>query len=387
MKLFEKVVSIVLATLCVACGSMEKSKKYELGLKDVVKGKFYMGTALNENQILGKDAKSVELIKKHFNSIVAENCMKSEVIHPEEHRYDFTMADKFVEFGVENKMHIVGHTLIWHSQLAPWFLVDEHGDEVTPALLKQRMRDHITTVVTRYRGRIHGWDVVNEAFMDDGSYRPSKFYEILGEEFIELAFQYTYEADPTAELYYNDYSMSMPGRRDAVVKLVKKLQAKGIRIDAIGLQGHMGLDFPELADYETSIKAFSNTGVKVMITEWDMTAIPKVIFKEWGDHVVPWVNEGANIADTTAYNRDFNPYVDGLPKELAELWNNRMHDFFELFEKYEESMLRVTAWGVSDNDSWRNDWPMKGRTDYALIFDRNYEPKPFVQRRIERVNN
>lgn len=358
--------ALLIAAFVAACGNQKATVVEEPSLKDAVGDKFLIGVALNVNQSSGVDTSSIKLVKQHFNSIVAENCMKCEVIHPEEDRYDFTLADQFVSFGEKNGMAVIGHCLIWHSQLAPWFCVDEKGNNVTPEVLKQRMKDHITTIVTRYKGRIKGWDVVNEAILEDGSYRKSKFYEILGEEFIPLAFQYAHEADPDAELYYNDYAMNMPGKREGVVKLVCSLKEKGIRIDAVGMQGHMGMDYPDINEFEQSIVAFAGTGVKVMVTEWDMSALPTV-------------KQSANISDTVAYQKMLNPYPETLPDSVSKAWNNRMKQFFGLFEKHADVISRVTAWGVSDSDSWKNDFPVKGRHDYPLLFDRNYQPKPFVK--------
>lgn len=358
--------ALLIAAFAAACSNQKTAVTEELSLKDVVGDKFLVGVALNVNQSSGIDTSSVKLVKQHFNSIVAENCMKCEVIHPEENRYDFTQADQFVDFGEKNGMAIIGHCLIWHSQLAPWFCVDEKGNNVSPEVLKQRMKDHITTIVTRYKGRIKGWDVVNEAILEDGSYRQSKFYEILGEEFIPLAFQYAHEADPNAELYYNDYAMNMPGKRDGVVKLVKKLKERGLRIDAVGMQGHMGMDYPDINEFEQSIVAYAGAGVKVMVTEWDMSALPTA-------------KQSANISDTVAFQKSLNPYLEALPDSVSEAWNKRMKQFFDLFEKHADVITRVTAWGVSDGDSWKNDFPVKGRRDYPLLFDRSYQPKPFVE--------
>ena len=161
--------ALLIAAFVAACGNQKATVVEEPSLKDAVGDKFLMGVALNVNQSSGVDTSSIKLVKQHFNSIVAENCMKCEVIHPEEDRYDFTLADQFVSFGEKNGMAVIGHCLIWHSQLAPWFCVDEKGNNVTPEVLKQRMKDHITTIVTRYKGRIKGWDVVNEAILEDGS--------------------------------------------------------------------------------------------------------------------------------------------------------------------------------------------------------------------------
>ena len=335
------------------------------GIKDAFEGKFYIGAALNAWEITGADTTGVELVKKHFNSIVAENCMKNEEIHPEENVYNFELADKFVEFGEANNMFIIGHCLVWHSQLAKWFAYDENGNYVTPEVLKQRMKDHITTVVTRYKGRVHGWDVVNEAIVEGGSYRKSPFYDILGEEFIPWAFECAHAADPDEELSLNDYSMSDPGRRDGYVKLIKQLQERGLRIDAIGMQAHVGLDYPTIEEFETSLLAFAGTGINVMITEWDMSALPAVNF-------------GANVSDFAEYKEQLNPYKEGLPEDVAALWNSRMKEFMDLFLKHSDKITRVTAWGVSDEDSWKNNWPVPGRTDYCLLFDRNHEPKAFL---------
>ncbi len=334
-------------------------------LKDSFKDCFLMGTALNVHQVSGRDSMGQATALKHFNSIVAENAMKSANIHPEENRYYWDDADAFVKLGEDNGMFIIGHCLVWHSQCSPWFLVDENGNDVDAETLKSRLRDHIHTIVGRYKGRVHGWDVVNEAIVEDGSYRNSGFYRIFGEEFIPLAFQYAHEADPDAELYYNDYGMNVPGRRNTVVKMVNSMKERGIRIDAIGMQSHMGMDYPDLNEFEESLEAFAGTGCKVMITEWDMSALPTV-------------NQGANVSDTTAYQKQLNPYPDGLPEDIDTKWNNRMADVMRLFMKHSDVITRVTAWGVSDGDSWKNDWPVRGRKEYPLLFDRDYQVKPFI---------
>ena len=367
MKITHVILTLFASILVVSCGNGKQATiTEEPALKDAFGNKFLVGVAVNVRQSSEVDTASVKIIKKHFNSIVAEDCMKSANIHPEEDRYNFEQADQFVKFGQENNMAIIGHCLIWHSQLAPWFCVDQKGNNVSAEVLKQRMKDHITTIVTRYKGKIKGWDVVNEAIEEDGSYRKTKFYEILGEEYIPLAFQYAHEADPDAELYYNDYGMNVPGRRDAVVKLVNSLKAKGLRIDAVGMQGHMGMDYPTIEDFEASMLAFAGTGVKVMITEWDMSALPTV-------------KRSANISDTVTFRKAMNPYPEALPDSVSAVWNARMKAFFNLFLKHADIVERVTAWGVSDGDSWKNNFPVRGRKEYPLLFDRNYEMKPFLK--------
>lgn len=327
--------------------------------------KFLIGTAMNLNQILGIDSVGAEAVAKHFNSVVAENVMKCEEIHPEEDKYFWDDADRFVEFGEKNGMTIIGHCLVWHSQCAPWFCVDDKGELVDKETLKNRLRDHIHTIVGRYKGRVHGWDVVNEAIVEDGSYRNSQFYQILGEEFIPLAFQYAHEADPDAELYLNDYGMNVEGRRNTYLKIINDLKSKGLRIDAIGMQSHLGMDYPDFEEYEKSLEAYAATGCKVMITELDMSALPSINF-------------GANIADTVAFKAAMNPYPEGIPDSVSIAWNDRMAKFMDLYIRHADDISRVTAWGVSDGDSWKNDWPMPGRTDYPLLLDRKYQIKPFL---------
>ncbi|GHT55543.1 beta-xylanase [Bacteroidia bacterium] len=362
---------IVLALACFAlsgCSKATVETEAPATLKSALADKFYIGTALNQAQFTGVDTASIRLIKEQFNAIVPENCMKSEVIHPEEGRFDFTQADQFVAFGEANNLFITGHCLVWHSQTPQWLFVDEQGKDVSREVLIERMKNHITAVVSRYKGKIKGWDVVNEAILDDGSYRESKFYTIIGEEFIPLAFQFAHEADPDAELYYNDYSMANEGKRNGVVAMVKSIQEKGIRIDGIGMQGHIGMQYPAIEEFEKSLTAFAALGVNVMITELDLTVLPS-----------PQGNVGADVAQTAKYQQEMNPYPNGLPEDVEAAWTARFNEFFKLFFKYQDKITRVTLWGVSDGDSWKNDWPVFGRTDYPLLFDRNYQSKPIVQ--------
>ncbi|MCM1355502.1 MAG: endo-1,4-beta-xylanase [Staphylococcus sp.] len=354
------------ALMAAACSSAPKA---EPTLKDYFADDFIIGAAINVDHVNGLDTKADSIVKRHFNSIVAENCMKSEEINPAEGVYNWEDADKFVDYGLKNNMAVIGHTLVWHSQLAPWFPLDSAGNYVTPEVLKERMRNHITTMMTRYKGKVKGWDVVNEAIEGDGSYRKSPFYEILGEEYIPLAFQYAHEADPDAELYINDYGMNMPAKREAYVRLVNDMKAKGLRIDAIGMQGHMGMDYPDFKEFEESIEAFASTGCNVMITEWDMSALPTV-------------SHSANVSDSVVYNTLFNPYPDGLPAEIADEWNNRMDSVLDMLLRHKDVITRVTAWGTQDGMSWKNDYPMRGRVEYPLLFDRNYQLKPFMAKRL-----
>lgn len=370
MKLVKAIVFAGIASLGISCSSTQSHTKGEANpalLKEAYADKFYIGAALNLDQIWERNPSATEVVEQHFNSIVAENCMKSMFMQPRENEFHFEDADRFVEYGEKNNMHIVGHTLIWHSQAPRWFFTDKAGNNVSRDVLMERMRKHIHTVVSRYKGRIHGWDVVNEAILDNGEYRKSKFYEIIGEDFIPLAFQFAHEADPDAELYYNDYSTSIPAKRDGIVRMTKKLQDAGVKIDGLGMQEHHGLTHASLEETEQTINDFASLGLKVMVTEMDISVLPHA-----RSHV------GAELTDTAAYNQSLDPYQEGLTADkMAEL-GKRYVDFFQLYLKHQDKISRVTLWGVGDADSWKNDWPIDGRTDYPLLFDRAYQPKPFL---------
>ena len=338
-------------------------------LKESLADRFYIGTALNADNIYERDAQADAIIVRHYDAIVPENCMKSGPMQPREGEFFWNDADRFVEYGEKNGMWITGHCLVWHSQAPSWFFTDADGNDVSREVLIERMKNHIYTVVGRYKGRVKGWDVVNEAIMEDGSYRQSRFVRIIGEDFIPLAFQFAHEADPDAELYYNDYNEWFPGKRDAIVKLVGELKARGLRIDGVGMQGHIGMDSPSIEEYRAAIDAYGAAGVKVMITELDMSALPTPARRGAG---------GANIADTVGYREAMNPFTRAISEEVSEQWNARMGEFFKLFLERDDVVSRVTLWGVTDATSWKNNYPMQGRTDYPLLFDRQYQAKPVV---------
>jgi len=371
MIMIKKILYLVTVMLLVVATSdgfcQNTGKKKDIGLKDALKGKFLIGVAMNSDQITGKDTLADKLIAKHFNTIVAENCMKSGPLQPKEGEFNFTLADQFVKFGEEHKMYIVGHTLIWHSQTPRWFFTDDKGNTVTREVLIERMRKHITTVVSHYKGRVNCWDVVNEAINDDGTWRNSPFYKIIGKDFIKLAFQFAHEADPKADLDYNDYSMYREGRRNAVVNMIKELKEEGIKITAVGMQGHLGIDNLPIAELEKSIDAFAATGVKVMFTELDVNALP-----------TPG-RGGADVSMNIQNDSKINPYVKGLPDSVATVLHNRYADLFRMFLNHKDQICRINLWGLTDSQSWLNNWPARGRTNYPLLFDRNYQPKPIVE--------
>ena len=263
-----------LACMLAVAGVSPLSAKNNKTLKDVLGKYFLIGTAMNVDQIWERNADEANIVKNNFNAVVAENCMKGEEIHPEENRFFWDDADRLVKFAEDNGLAVTGHCLVWHSQAPVWMFTDERGDTVSRDVLINRMHRHISEVVGRYKGRILGWDVVNEIFNDDGTFRESPYYRIIGPEFVELAFKFAHEADPDAELYINDYSLSYPAKRDAVCRIVRKLKSEGYRVDGIGMQSHNGLDYPDMAEYEKSIDAFAACGVKVMVTELDVNVLP-----------------------------------------------------------------------------------------------------------------
>lgn len=337
-------------------------------MRETIGKHFLIGAAVSTRNIYSQDPKVKSAIVNNFNAIVPENCMKGEAIHPEENRYSWDDADATVKYAEDNHMTVTGHCLVWHSQAPRWMFKDSEGKTVTREVLIDRLYHHITNVVGRYKGRIKGWDVVNEAFEDDGSYRKTQYYNIIGPEYFELAFKFAHEADPNAELYYNDYSMSKPAKRDAVCRLVRDLKAKGCRIDAVGMQSHNGTDYPNLNDYEASIDSFAACGVKVMMTELDINMLPS-----------PQHFGGADISQRFKYDKTLNPYVNGLTKSAQKLFNERYLAFFKIYAKHKDQISRVTLWGVSDADSWLNGWPVPGRTNYSLLIDRQYNVKPVVK--------
>jgi len=362
--------SLILLILLISACSPVNPKT--IPLKEAFKEKFYIGVAMNGPQVAGIDSVSRDIIEMNFNAAVAENCMKSGPIHPEENTYNFELSDKFVDFCTGNGLYTVGHCLVWHSQAPSWFFTDDAGNEVSREVLIERMKAHITTVVGRYRGRVDCWDVVNEAFEDNGQWRQTRFYEIIGEEYVDLAFTFANEADPEAELLYNDYAMALPAKREAVVTLVNHLKSAGKRIDGIGMQSHCGLDYPSLEEYEKSIIAFAGTGLDIHITELDVSVLP-----------LPENQTGADVSTDYRYQSIFNPYPNELPDSIEHALTDRYHDLFSIYLNHKDNIKRVTLWGLCDCHSWRNNWPIRGRSDYPLLFDRDCNEKPVIQDIIE----
>ena len=334
-------------------------------LKEALSHDFHVGAAVNAAQFTGRDTAGVAIVKTQFNTITPENVLKWESVHPRPGVYDFAAPDRYVEFGQANGMRIIGHTLVWHNQTPRWVFQDAHGGPASRDTLLARMRDHIHMVVGRYRGKIFGWDVVNEAVDEDGALRHSPWYDIIGPDFIERAYSYAHEADPQAELYYNDYSLENAAKRTGAVALIKQLQSRGIRIAAVGLQGHYKLDWPTIAQIDSTIEAFAALGVRVNITELDVDVLPPVTR-----------GPTAEVTAQGTAGAGSNPYRAGLPDSVQQKLARRYADLFEEFVRRRDVIDRVTFWGVGDGDSWLNNWPVRGRTSYPLLFDRQHRPKP-----------
>ncbi|WP_200978107.1 endo-1,4-beta-xylanase [Echinicola sp. 20G] len=329
---------------------------------------FKIGAALNGRDVMGNDPIVKNTLLKHFNSISPENLLKWQSVHPAPGNYNFNPSDAFVNLGKELNAFIIGHTLVWHNQTPSWVFINESGEFLDREGLTKRMEDHISTVLGRYKGSINGWDVVNEAFTDNGTYRKSHWYNIIGQDFIPKAFKKAHEVDPDAELYYNDYNLWKPEKIDAAVAMAASLKEQGIRIDGIGMQGHYGLTSPSLEQIEASILKIADLGLKVMITELDIDVLPN-----------PTNRRGADIDDNFEYEKQYDPYQEGFPEEIREALAQRYYDLFALFEKHKEVVTRVTLWGIRDQDSWLNNWPIRGRTAYPLLFENDYRLKSEIE--------
>jgi endo-1,4-beta-xylanase len=324
----------------------------DVALKDLMPKGMVVGVAINQRQFDGTDTAAVDLITKQFNQISPENALKFQPTQPAADRYTFEAADRYVQFGVERHMQVVGHNLVWHSQTGAWIFQGVDDKPADRDTLLARMRDHIRTVVSRYKGKIHGWDVVNEAIDEDGSLRKSPWQVGIGDDYVAKAFEFAHQADPDAELYYNDFNLEKPAKRTGVIKLVKDLQARKLRIDGIGNQAHWRLDTPAIDEIDTALGELHATGLKVMYTELDINLLPNT----------------ARDADPAVAN----PYANGLPDDVQQQLARRYADVFRVFLKHRDAVTRVTFWGLSDADSWLN----RGRMNYPLLWDRQRQPKP-----------
>ncbi|WP_373514609.1 endo-1,4-beta-xylanase [Persicitalea sp.] len=321
-------------------------------LKAAYKDYFPVGVAVAPRNLTGPEA---DLIVQQFSSVTPENAMKMGPIHPEENQYFWKDADAIVDFAQKNGLKVRGHTLCWHSQTPRWFFTDSSGNQVSREVLLERLKQHITDVMSRYKGKIYAWDVVNEAVPDGGEsvYRPSKFYEIIGEDYIEKAFEYAHAVDPDAKLFYNDYNTENKAKRDKIFQIVKKLKDKNVPIHGVGLQGHWSIYEPTSQELEASIERFASLGLDVQVTELDLSVYPK-------EHE----RRAKKAAD------------DGiLTEDMVKKQSAQYKMLFDTFRKHKGTLTGVTFWNVSDKSSWLDNFPVPGRKDYPLLFDQNYQPK------------
>ena len=345
----------------------------KLTLKNVYKDAFRVGCSINDAIVQGRDTGSQRILIEQFNTLTPENVLKAETVHPSPNVWNFKAGDDFVRFGEAHGMFIVGHTLIWHNQTPDFFFKDAEGKPKTREALTEQMRSYIETVAGRYKGRIQAWDVVNEVIDNDGSYRPTTWVNGMGsgEELVKQAFRFAEKYAPGTELYYNDFNVWRPAKRDGIARLVRMLQKEGIRIDGVGIQGHWGLNYPKDAYIQAAIDTFASLGVKVMITELDVDVLP--ITRE-GQLI------GKIMSDPQWQLEEFksylDPYTKGLPADVEQQLTDRYEHLFRLFYANRDKIDRVTVWGLHDGMSWKNDYPVPGRTNYPLLYRRNKTPKP-----------
>ena len=321
------------------------------GLKEYYSGYFPMGVAVSPNLLSGEEA---ELILNNFVSLTAENAMKMAPIHPGEGRFYWDNADKIVDFAQANGLKIRGHVLCWHQQAPTWMFVDSLGERVTKEILLKRLKNHIDRVVERYKGKIYAWDVVNEAIDDGpGFWRNNEWYRICGEEYISKAFEYAHAADPSAKLFYNDYNCIDPVKRDKIVSMLRQLIDKGIPVHGIGIQGHWSVYGPDEKDLRDAIGKYGSLGLEIQITELDIS-----IYRP----------EAARRELKQGEQAEFTPELEQKQMEKYKM-------IFSVFRDFKDKITGVTFWNLSDRRSWLDNFPVRGRKNYPLLFDQNLQPK------------
>lgn len=363
-RLFLHNTAVATALLGIKSNAIAKATE-RTGIKDFYKNDFRIGTAISTSTLMKNDKAMLALIAREFNAITPENCMKWEPIRPQDKEWDWAAADKYVEFGKKNKMYIVGHNLVWHSQVPKEVFQNEAGGVISKEALTAKMQDHISVLAGRYKGKIHAWDVVNEAVEDDGSWRKSPWYNIMGEDFIAKAFNMAHDIDPKANLIYNDYNTESPIKRNFIIGMVQNFKKQGVPIHGVGMQEHLSIDGPGVDEIEKTLIALANLGVRAHITELDVDVLPSV-----------WNLPTAEVSTRFEYKAERDPYIHGLPKDMEEKLAKRYEDIFKIYLKHRDKIERVTLWGTADNETWLNDFPIKGRTNYPLLFDRQLQPKP-----------
>ena len=355
---------ITLTSTAGCTGVATRAKPETTTLRHAFAPSFLVGAAINGRQIDGSDSIADAIVARQFNSISPENVLKWAVVEPQPGQFNFGPADRYVALGERYKAVIIGHTLVWHNQTPAWVFEDATGAPVSRDSLVARMRSHIRAVVGRYKGRIHGWDVVNEAVNEDGSLRQSPWLRIIGPEYIALAFRLAHEADPSAELHYNDFAVEGSAKRAGIVRLVRSLRADGVPITAIGMQEHQKLDWPTIGAIDSAIVDLSDTGLKLIVTELDVDVLPS--------------NRGQRteaIEQQLLHTGAPDPYRAGLPDSVQQALARRYGEIVRVYLAHRDVITRMTFWGVDDADSWLNNFPVRGRVNYPLLFDRRGLPK------------
>ena len=312
-----------------------------------------------------------QLAATQFSAITPEYEMMPEKLVDDNGKFDFATADRVVEFAEKNGQQVFGHMLVWHFVTRKWFFETPDGKPLPRDQALANLQLYISTVVGHYKGRIKAWNVVNEGISDaDGEYlRDTPALRAIGPDYIQKAFEFARAADPDAELYYNDYNIEQPQKLEKALKLVRSLQDAGVRLDAVGIQGHWLLDWPPPQMIEDGIEALAATGVKVMITELDVDVLPRDV-------------SGADMAQLES---GANPYKNGLPAATQGKLAARYGEIMTAILRH-RSVTLVGFWGTHDGRSWLNDFPVKGRTNHPLLFDRQLQPKPAFDAAIKALN-
>lgn len=341
-------------------------------LKTHFSSDFKVGAALSRDIVNGQSPEADAIVAKHFNTLTVENDMKAEIVSPRRGQYDFSHADNFIDYAQKHGTFVIGHTLIWHNQTPPWFFEDEQGVSYTQDQQAEVLKRHIEVMAKRYAGKVDAWDVVNEVIDDNGEYRPTVWVKRIGngDKLVKLAFSTTQKYAPDTELYYNDFNAWKPGKVKGIVRMIRMLKKAGIRIDGVGIQGHWGLNYPRIELIESAIDAYAAEGVKVMISEIDIDVLP--ITKE--GQVI-----GTGLLHKQFQQPEFevflDPYKTALPADVEKQLNARWTELFSLFKRKSDKIDRVTFWGVDDSTSWKNYYPVADRTNYPLMWNRDFSPK------------
>lgn len=323
--------------------------------------RWLIGAAVTAEQL--RDPKIQKLVTDQFDSLTGEFEFFPQFLHPEPEKFTFERADHIADFATAHHLSLTGHMLCWGQFTPAWMFEGSDHKPLSREEALANLKNHIDTVVKHFQGKVVSWDVVNEAISDaPGEYlRDTPARRAIGDDFIAKAFEYARNADPGVMLYYNDYNLEDPSKLPKALKLIRSLRGKGIRIDAIGIQGHWLLNFPDVKVIDAALTAFDKEKIKVMITELDVDVLPR----GHGD---------ADLAHIQA--RGENPYAEGLPREVADAEARRYANIFRVFKAHADVISAITFWGVEDGQSWLNGFPVKGRTNYPLLFDRRLAPKP-----------